>query len=59
MLNPVRVLVKGDANSIKPENLRATVDLSGLSGGEHILPVRLDSDNAVLESEYTVTVIIN
>ncbi|NDO19472.1 hypothetical protein FMM68_07355 [Lachnospiraceae bacterium MD329] len=59
VLNPVRVLVKGDANSIKPENLRATVDLSGLSGGEHILPVRLDSDNAVLESEYTVTVIIN
>ena len=59
VLNPVRVLVKGDANSIKPENLRATVDLSGLSVGEHIIPVRLDSDNAVLESEYTVTVIIN
>ena len=51
-------MVWGEEGQVNNENVKATVDASGLSKGEHTLPVKLSGENAGFEGSYTINITI-
>lgn len=51
-------MVWGEEGQVNNENVKATVDASGLSKGVHTLPVKLSGENAGFEGSYTINITI-
>lgn len=51
-------MVWGEEGQVNNENVKATVDASGLSKGEHTLPVKLSGENVGFEGSYTINITI-
>ena len=58
-VNPVTVTVSGKENDIVPENIRASVNLSGMTQGEYSVEVEISSDNLTIEGKYYAEVTIS
>ena len=58
-VNPVTVTVSGKENDITPENIHASVNLSGMTQGEYSVEVEISSDNLTIDGKYYAEVTIS